>query len=126
MQLKGNGEEALRELKRSLEYTTNPKIRFVAQLLIGHVCTQLGRLPEAIQSFRTALEIDPHCQAAAVALSHALHRAGDRPGSREVLREFLIRGGNLPREPDRWIRYLYGSTELLDSTMRETRKEFLQ
>ena len=126
MQLRGNGEEALRELKLSLEHAYDAEIRFVALMLVGHVSSQLGRMPEAVEAFRESLEIDPHCQAAAVALSHALHRAGDRPGSREVLSAFFAQNGDLPREPDRWMRYLYGGTELLDSTMRDTRKEFLQ
>ena len=126
MQLRGRSGEALRELKLSLEYAPDAEIRFVAHMLIGHVSSQLGRMPEAVEAFRKSLEIDPHCQAAAVALSHALHRSGDRPGSREVLSFFLAQNGDAPRQPDRWMRYLYGGTELLDTTMPEARKELLK
>jgi tetratricopeptide (TPR) repeat protein len=126
MQLRDRSEEALRELNLSLEYAPEAETRFVAHMLIGHVLSQLGRMPEAVEAFRESLEIDPHCQAAVVALSHALHRSGDRPGSREVLSLFLAQNGDSPRQPDRWMRYLYGGTELLDTTMPETRKELMQ
>lgn len=126
MQLRGNGKEAVRELNWSLEQSTDPEIRFVAHMLLGDSCNQLGRLSEAIQSYRAAVEIAPNCQAAAVALSHALHRAGDRAGSREVINHFLNQEVNPPGVSDRWMRYLFGGQELLDSAMRETRKEFLR
>ena len=126
MQLKGDGEEALRELKWSVQHAADAESRFVAHMLLGETYGQLRRIQEATRSYRAALEIDPHCQAAALGLSHALHRAGDREGSREVIRHFLAQKPSPPGEPDQWIRFLFGRPELLDSAMQETRKEFLQ
>jgi hypothetical protein len=42
------------------------------------------------------------------------------------LSDFLLQEGDPPREPDHWMRFLYGGTGLLDTTMRETREEFLR
>jgi hypothetical protein len=126
MQLKGDCEEAIRELRWSVERTAEPEGRFVAHMLLGESCSRLGRIQEAARSYQAALEIDPYCQAAAVALSHALHQAGDQAGSREVIRRFLLPEEGRPREPDRWMRFLFGEPELLALTMGEIRKEFLQ
>jgi hypothetical protein len=121
----GKGPEALRELKWSVDHAADEDNRFVVDMLLGETCGRMGRIQDSIRSYQAALAIDPHCQAAAVALSHALHRAGDRAGSREVIRRFLTQEAGTPREPDHWMRFVFGGPELLSAAMQETREELL-
>ena len=60
-----------------------PEQRHLARLFLGQVHEGAGRLPEAVEQYRAALQGDPTSQAAAVALSYALGRSGGaRPGGR--------------------------------------------
>ena len=129
LQLTGRRAKALRELQWSVDHADDPRFEFAAHVLLGDLYNQQGKLPQAIQSFQAALAIDPRCQAAAVALSHALHRAGDRTGSREVLDRFLSDKsdkGSPSGETDGWWRYLLGSSERVDSILGKMREEVLQ
>lgn len=121
MHLEGNREEALRELKWCLEHTDDPGMELVAHILLGDIYCQLGNYPEAVRSYQSALEIDPRCHAAAMALSHAMHRAGDLAGSRDVIRRFLNQESS-SSEPDGWVIYLSGSPKRLDSVLQELRE----
>ena len=127
LQLSGGGEKALRELKRSLELAEDSEVEHVAHILLGETCYQMGRLSEAIQSYRAALDIDPHCQVAAVALSHALHRAGDWAGSRQVMHEFFNHhAGRSSGKLDPWLRYVLGNPESMELALGEMRRELLR
>jgi tetratricopeptide (TPR) repeat protein len=126
LQLKGNWAEAIRELDWSLEHGDDHSIRFVTLMLMGDVYYQLGDLQNAVRSYRGALEIDPGCQVAAVALSHALHRLGEWAGSREVMSRFLDREESPSGGRDEWQRYVTGSVDQLYSVLQEMREEVLR
>jgi tetratricopeptide (TPR) repeat protein len=126
LQLKKDWAGATRELKWSLEHAEDHAARFVILMLLGDVYYQLGDLPNTVRSYRGALEIDPGCQVAAVALSHALHRSGEWAGSREIMSRFLDREESSSNRPDEWKRYLSGRVDQLDSVLQEMREEVLR
>jgi Tfp pilus assembly protein PilF len=65
----------------------------LARLFLGQVHEDAGRLEQATGEYRRALAVDPNAQSAAVALSHALRKAGDGEGSRRVLLDALAHAG---------------------------------
>jgi tetratricopeptide (TPR) repeat protein len=106
--LRGNREDALRELHWVLDHAEEPDFKLVAHLLVGDLYKDKGSLQEAIESYRAALAQDPICQAAATALSQALHQTGDSSGARDVLDSFVERKGSRAGGFDGWWRYLHG------------------
>jgi GWxTD domain-containing protein len=126
LQLKRDLAGAARELNWCLGHTEDRADRFVAFMLLGDVYLQLRDLPKAIGAYRNALDIDPHCQVAAVALSHALHRSGDWASSRETIARFLEGNDISSNGPDEWKRFLSGRAEQLEAVLQKMREEALQ
>lgn len=122
LKLRGERDKALEQLQWVLDHSERQDGLLLSHLLIGDIRRQRGELSRAIESYRIAVASDPGCQAAATALSHALHRAGDRAGSRQVLRHFLDEKGNQPGKTDAWWRYLQGHSERFDELLEVVRE----
>lgn len=129
--LLGRGDEAMEELRWGLEAVDAPPLRLVALLTLGDLCKTKGELTEAIRFYREAVETDPDCQSAAIALAHTLHETGDADGSYEVMAQFLS-GREIRRYhgdageanlPDLWWRYLFGDSSRFGTLLRELRSE---
>jgi tetratricopeptide (TPR) repeat protein len=87
--LRGEETEALNQLKRGLELTDEPMLELVAHLSLGDIYREQKELARAAQSYQTAMDIDPRCQAAMVALALTLHKAGDAQGSLGVIENYF-------------------------------------
>jgi tetratricopeptide (TPR) repeat protein len=121
LQLQRRSVEALRELGWGLAHTDDPDLKFLAHMLMGESYDRLDDLSGVIESYRSALEIDPDCQCAAIALSHALHRWGDRASSREVMVDYFSRVKK--DRADRWWQFVMGSTARGESVLETMRQE---
>lgn len=126
-------EEALRYLKRGLNASREPVIRFAAHLMFGDIYRRREERVKAIECYRAAVEMDPGCQAAVVALSHALHDSGDVVHAYEIVHAFFteksattleVSGGEKDR--DLWWRYALGHSHRLNALLTELRKEVEQ
>lgn len=116
-------EGAYREINWVLKHTDDPELAFIANLLLGDIYKDRGQLTGAIVSYGAAAEIDPSCQAAAVALSLALRLNRENEASRGVMRYFLYKAANNPVEHDGWWRFLLGRSLLFESILRQMQKE---
>ena len=76
LRLAGALEEAELELKAAVDSSENGNLTALAHLFWGESREARGDFVAAIQHYRAALEADPDCQPAALALSHALSRSG--------------------------------------------------
>jgi tetratricopeptide (TPR) repeat protein len=122
LKLKEKEKDAVRELKWCLSHSDEPKIELVAHLLMGDLHREKKELTQAIASYRAAFDIDPRCQVAAAALSHALHQSGDLAGSKEVWEVFAQRAHVEGVGVDGWLSYLHGSPDRIDSMLTRMRE----
>jgi tetratricopeptide (TPR) repeat protein len=103
----GEQEAARRTLEQIAERPAEPEAAHLAHLFLGRVHEDAGRLEAAVQQYRLALSLDPGAQAAAVALSHALRKAGEAVESRQVLQRALGHAGHRAHREPYWD-YLVG------------------
>jgi tetratricopeptide (TPR) repeat protein len=115
----GREGEALEELTPVASGKASREMRLLAQLFLGRVHEQAGRVPVAIRSYRRALEIDPTSQTAAIGLSYALGRSGERGQGAEVLRPALL----ARRTSEAWIDYHLGFPSNYEAAMRSLREK---
>jgi tetratricopeptide (TPR) repeat protein len=127
--LMGDDNEAQSLLKEGLESTHVPRLELAAHLTLGDLHRKRHQLAQAIESYRAAVELDPLCQSAVVALALALHKAGDPEASLEVIERYFKA---LPRrrestssseEPDLWWRYVLGHSDEYGFLLLELRRE---
>ena len=104
---------------------SDPPLLYLAYLFLGRVHEDAGRLDQAVEQYRVALDIDPSAQAAAVALSNALRVAGDSEESRRVLRAALAQAGRRPRRDAFWD-YPTGDADRCEKLFADLRREALQ
>jgi tetratricopeptide (TPR) repeat protein len=123
LKLQGRSKESIRELNQALSIVDQPDQALVANLILGDIYRTNGDNGGAIASYRTALGIEPDCQVAATALGHALHRAGDLEGSREVMRTLLERKRASRAYADAWWRYMLGHSHEFDLMLARMRQE---
>ena len=123
LQLQGRTAEALRELESGLGQTSERTLKLVALLLLGELHDGTADTVKAIDSYRAAVETNPECQAAAIALSRALLRAGNARASDQVILEFLRHAGSRSEAPDLWLRYIGGNAERVESRLAGLRQE---
>lgn len=98
----GENEAAGAALEDAVARSADPQLLYLAHLFLGQVHEDAGRLGQAVDHYRLCLGLDPGAQAAAVALAHALGRAGDAEGARGVLRRALAQGGRRVRRDAYW------------------------
>jgi tetratricopeptide (TPR) repeat protein len=96
----------------------DPSLRYLQQLLIGHVLAALDRPDDAQAAFRGALAVMP-AQSARVALMNTLLLQGDRSAA-EALAE-QIQGAD-PTTLDPWTMYWQGQYRLYPAAMARLRE----
>ena len=120
-----HADAARTALEGALDRTQEPFLLYLGRLFLGQIHQDAGRLAEAEREYRAALGVDPHAQAAAVALSHVLQLAGDAAESRDVLERAVASAGRR-RSADAYWDYLFGRSDdaetLLEALRQETRK----
>jgi tetratricopeptide (TPR) repeat protein len=119
-------DEAIPNLKNVLAHAEQPDHILISNLLLGDIHQSKEELRTAIDFYQSALEIDPQCQAAAVALSHALHRARYLSKSTEVLKNLLNERTAARSNDDSWWRYLKGHSNRFEPMMKDLRSEVLR
>ena len=119
LQRRGKAEPARAELSWVVENSTHSPLPALAQLFLGELEESRGQLDEAIMRFRLALREEPESQSARLALSQALHRAGEMRASAEAARVVLVR-----KEPgDSWLDYHLGFPRRAQAVMERLRGE---
>jgi tetratricopeptide (TPR) repeat protein len=112
-------------LEQAIASAQDPRHAYLAHLFLGQVYEDAHRLQRAEAEYRRALEVDPHAQSAAVALSHALLLARDAEGSRRVLAGGLASAHRRPT-PDPYLGYLAANAvdreRLFDALLREAQE----
>lgn len=81
-------EEALEQARRALELESD---FHDALTLVGRTSIRIGRFAEAVEAYRRGAEVSGDNPEDLGGLAHALARAGDREGAREVLGRLLER-----------------------------------
>jgi tetratricopeptide (TPR) repeat protein len=117
-------DEALAELERVSAETPDPTVNYLARLFLGQAHERAGRIDDAIDSYRTAIELVPDGQAAGVALGRALLVTGRREAAAEVAIRLLGRGSpeSFGSEPDPWWTYRRGLLSPLDLGLARMRE----
>ena len=121
LKLRGQHEESISILENVLSRTEDPSQVFIARLLLGDIHRAQGRLETAIGLYESAIQIDPDCLVATVAMSHALHQSRRLGESTEVLEQLLVRGDS--SRDDTWWRYLMGHSERFRLLLQDLRQE---
>lgn len=101
----GQFEEGLRVLDRSTAPSPDPYVRYLGELVRGHLCRALGRRVDAEAAFRRALGAWPGAQSARVALMTTLLDRGDSAGATALADDVQA---NAPDEFDPWWGYWLG------------------
>jgi tetratricopeptide (TPR) repeat protein len=110
LQLLGRTEDSIRELEGVLAAAPEARDRYLAHLFLGCAHEESRRLDRAAAEYEQALRVVPDGQAAAVALSHALHGLGRWPASVDTLRAGVDRAGRR-QTVDPWWPYVAGQSE---------------
>ena len=112
--LRGEDAAALSALT-SIQPSAALDTRYLASIYIGAVHERKGALEPAVDAYRLASRILPTSQAAYIALSEALQRAGRGEESRVVLDTMLSR----PPEPDDpWWFYFFEPKTKVNARVR--------
>ena len=123
LQLQGRKAEALKELKFALSQRLGKTLKLVTFILLGELRDGMGNTVQAIDSYQAAVEINPECQAATIALSRALLRAGNAEASDQAILKFLRHARSQPEAPDLWLQYIGGNVERIESILTRLRPE---
>lgn len=113
-------QEALTHLTAAgAEPIAEPSLRYIRQLVLGHVLWSLNRRDESIAAFRAALAIMPSAQSARVALMNALLLQGDRPGAEGLAAQVQA---ETTADTDPWWSYWQGQYRLYPYVMARLRE----
>src|SRR5258708_4994363 len=93
-----------------------------AWLFMGAIREAGARPRDAVTAYQAAIGLLPDSQAAYVALSHALHRLGERAASVEPLRETLGRAGRR-QDWDPWWVYPWGQSHEVAGRLEALHRE---
>lgn len=121
----GEGELARTTLVEALQQARDPLLQHLTHLFLGQVYEDSDQLTEAVAEYRAALELDPHSQTAAVALSHAVRGQGDAESARQILERGLSRAGRRSGRDAYW-EYIVGTAGQADEMFAALRRETLQ
>jgi Flp pilus assembly protein TadD len=119
----GEQEAARVALEEAVAGATEPPLLYLAHLFLGQVYEDSGRLEQAVEQYRLSLSLAPTAQAAAVALAHALGRAGEAEEARQVLRSALAQAGRRARRDPYWgylVNNVVHAGEWFDALRRES------
>ena len=107
LQRAGKAPEALALLTRSGGgAASDPAVRYLHYLFLGHVLVSNEKLDDAVAAFRAATQVAPGAQAARVALMNALSLRGDRRDSQAMSEQ--IQADRNPTVMDPWWFYWQG------------------
>jgi len=96
---------------------------YMAKLILGRVEHETGNVAAAIELYRDATELLPEWQVAYLSLSHALHVAGRRDESREVLAGAIRREAKSVEVFQGWWVYERGNADYFEDIWDRMRAE---
>ncbi len=96
---------------------------YMAKLILGRVEHETGNVAAAIELYRDATELLPEWQVAYLSLSHALHVAGRRDESREVLAGAIRREAKSDEVFQGWWVYERGNADYFEDIWDRMRAE---
>lgn len=99
---------AARTLNEALAVARDPSWVYIARLLVGGIRERAGSLDGAMGMYAAAANIRPNGQSAYIALSHAMHKAGDSAAAAQVLDRLFARKLDVNAD-DPWWRYRFGN-----------------
>ena len=114
LMLRGEDAAALSALT-SIQPSAAPATRYLASMYAGAVHERKGALEPAVDAYQLASRILPTSQAAFIALSEVLQRAGRGEESRVVLDTMLSRA---PEPDDPWWFYFFETRSAVDARLR--------
>ena len=107
LQRAGKSPEALALLTRSGGgAASDPAVRYLHYLFLGHVLVSSDKLDDAVAAFRAATQVAPGAQAARVALMNALSLRGDRAESQAMSEQIQVDRNQTTMDP--WWLYWQG------------------
>jgi tetratricopeptide (TPR) repeat protein len=123
---RGEPSQAAVELAAAAAHPqADPPMRYLAWLFLGAAREAEKRPREAVEAYRAAAALDTDSTVAAVALSHALHDAGDRDASQDVLRAALS-GARRRRDWDAWWNYRWGRSHEAEARLEALRERAMR
>ncbi len=120
--LEGQHDEAMQTIGPYIQHLQKAE----AFLILGDIYKHQEKHAKAVESYRRAAHMDPACQTAAIAHSHALYRMGDKVGARAVMDRFFETQKIQADDADSWWLYLRGDRQETEDRLDEIRKELLQ
>ena len=116
----GKREEALAQLTAAAaQPIPEPALRYLQQLLLGHVLLSLDKPEAAIAAFREAGTISPSAQSARVALMNALLLHGDRQEAEALAQKIQT---DTSTDMDPWWMYWQGHYRIQPQIMARLRE----
>ncbi len=118
----GKPDDAIKALDRVEPLTEDPTLVYLARLFRGTTLERLGKLDDAAQAYRGALQIGPGAQSASISLAAVTLKQGDRAAGDRIVHDVLVRP---EPAPDPWWMYWPGDYRLgaeLLKAMREAVK----
>jgi tetratricopeptide (TPR) repeat protein len=113
-------DEALRHLQTAQELARDPHIVYLVHLFTGAIRDRQGLDEQAIDAYRSALNIVPRAQSATSLLVARLFAVG-RQAEAAVLADAFFAGGDPPVDP--WRLYRFGDFRLLPGYLAQLRAE---
>jgi len=120
----GRMDEARSALKTVVAHAPDRRRLYLAHLFLGQVEEDEGRVSQADEHYRKALEIEPASQAAGVALSQVRFLLGDLAGARQTLDRALRAASH--RSEDAFWSYRAGDHKKVDAILAELREEMVR
>ena len=126
MYQRGDASQGAEELAAAAAHPqADQATRYLAWLFLGAAREAEKRPPEAVEAYRAAVALYPESTVAAVALSHALHEAGERGAAQDVLRTALS-GGRRRRDWDAWWSYRWGRSHEVEARLAALRERAMR
>jgi cytochrome c-type biogenesis protein CcmH/NrfG len=126
MYQRGDASQAAEELAAAAAHPqADQPTRFLAWLFLGAARLAEKRPREAVDAYRTAVALDPESTVGAVALSHALHEAGERDAAQDVLRGALS-GARRRSDWDAWWNYRWGRSQEAEGRLAALREQAMR
>jgi tetratricopeptide (TPR) repeat protein len=118
-------DRAAAELERVRAEAGDPILRYLAGLFLGQVYEQTGRMTQAAESYRSALDAVPGGQSAWMALGHLLYMDGQRASAAGAVSQGLLAadsGNGRGQVLDPWWYYPQGQAWLIPKRIARLRE----
>jgi tetratricopeptide (TPR) repeat protein len=122
---RGRDDGAVSYLLEALQNDDGPTpfVSYVARMMLGGIAERKGDLKSAIVSYKEAANLIPSWETAKLALSHALHVAGQHEESSRVLASTVGVATSSAEDFDGWMVYELGHAMRLEALLASMKAE---